>query len=106
MSQVKTAPYGSWKSPITADLIVKESVGLSQLQIAGEEIYWIEARPSEAGRQVIVRQATDGARVDMNPPGFNARTRVHEYGGGDYVVLEGVVYFSNYADQQLYKQEA
>ena len=103
MSQTNTAPYGSWKSPITADLIVKESVGLSQVKVDGNDIYWIEARPSEAGRQVIVRQTSDGAN-DINPPGFNARTRVHEYGGGDYVVHDGVVYFSNYADQQLYRQ--
>src|SRR6185369_10708641 len=99
-----TAPYGSWKSPITADLIVKESIGLSQVQTEGQDIYWIEARPSEGGRQVIVRQSKDGARTDVNPPGFNARTRVHEYGGGDYVVHDGTVYFSNYADQQIYKQ--
>jgi len=105
MSQVRTAPYGSWKSPVTADLIVKESVGLSQVKVEGDNIYWIEGRPSEAGRQVIVRQTPDGARVDINPPPFNARTRVHEYGGGDYVAHQGVVYFSNYADQQLYKQE-
>src|ERR1051325_1968917 len=104
MSQTKTTPYGSWKSPVTAGLIVKESVGLSQVKIDGDDIYWIESRPSEAGRQVIVRQTTAGARKDINPPRFNARTRVHEYGGGDYVVHEGVVYFSNYTDQQLYRQ--
>jgi len=99
-----TAPYGSWKSPITADLIVKESIGLSQVQTEGHDIYWIEGRPSEGGRQVIVRQSADGTRTDINPPGFNARTRVHEYGGGDYAVHKGTVYFSNFADQQIYKQ--
>ena len=105
MSEAETAPYGSWRSPITADLIVKGSIGLSQVQIAGNDVYWIEARPSESGRQVIVRQTSDGKRSDINPPGFNARTRVHEYGGGDYAVQDGAVYFSNYADQQLYKQQ-
>lgn len=103
MPEPITAPYGSWKSPITADLIVKESVGLSQVTVAGDDIYWIEGRPSEGGRQVIVRQS-GGGRADVNPPGFNARTRVHEYGGGDYVAYKGVVYFSNYTDQQLYRQ--
>jgi len=61
-------------------------------------------RPSEGGRNVIVRLDASGAATDVNPPPFNARTRVHEYGGGDYVVSDGVTYFSNYADQRLYKQ--
>ena len=63
-------------------------------------------RPSERGRQVIVRRAADGETTDINPPDFNARTRTHEYGGGDYVVYDGAVYFSNYADQQLYRQKS
>lgn len=104
MTQKQIAPYGSWKSPITSDLIVKESIGLSQVRIDGADIYWIEMRPSEGGRQVVVRHSTDGTDTDVTPPGFNARTRVHEYGGGDYVVHHGVVYFSNFTDQQLYRQ--
>ena len=104
MPEPKIAPYGSWKSPITSDLIVSGSVGLSQPAIAGRDIYWVEMRPSEGGRNVIVRRDTSGAATDVNPPPFNARTRVHEYGGGDYVVSDGVIYFSNFADQRLYKQ--
>jgi dipeptidyl aminopeptidase/acylaminoacyl peptidase len=104
MSQLSTAPYGSWKSPITSDLIVKESIGLGQVKMDGDDLYWIEMRPSEGGRQVIVRQTSDGSVVDVNPPGFNARTRVHEYGGGDFVAHDSIVYFSNFADQQLYRQ--
>jgi dipeptidyl aminopeptidase/acylaminoacyl peptidase len=104
MTQTKIAPYGSWKSPITSDLIVKESIGLGQLKIDRDDIYWIEMRPSEGGRQVVVRHSSNGTTNDVTPPGFNARTRVHEYGGGDYVVHDGVVYFSNFADQQLYRQ--
>ena len=100
---MKTAPYGSWKSPITSDLIVKESIGLSQLRLFNGAAYWIEMRPSEAGRQVIVRHGQNGQRADLTPPGFNARTRVHEYGGGDYVVDGESVYFSNFADQQIYR---
>ena len=103
MTQIKTASYGTWKSPITSDLIVKESIGLGQVQVDHDDIYWIEGRPSEGGRQVIVRRASDGTRTDVNPPPFNARTRVHEYGGGDYVAHNGAVYFSNFADQQLYR---
>ena len=104
MFELKTAPYGSWKSPITSDLIVSGSVGLSQPTRVGNDIYWVEMRPSEGGRQVIVRREASGGVTDVNPPPFNARTRVHEYGGGDYVVSEGVVYFSNFADQRLYRQ--
>ena len=102
-SGMKTAPFGSWKSPITSDLIVKESIGLTQPRLVEGETYWIEMRPSEAGRQVIVRQSRDGKRADLTPSGFNARTRVHEYGGGDYVVDSESVYFSNFSDQQIYR---
>jgi dipeptidyl aminopeptidase/acylaminoacyl peptidase len=104
MTQVQTAPYGTWKSPITSDLIVKESIGLGQVKMDGDDIYWIEMRPSEGGRQVIVRRAHDGSIADVNPPGFNARTRVHEYGGGEYTVHDSIVYFTNFADQQIYRQ--
>lgn len=103
MAENKIAAYGSWKSPITSDLIVKESIGLGQPRLSGGDIYWIEMRPSEGGRQVIVRQTPGGQRTDLTPPGFNARTRVHEYGGGDYTVHEGTVYFLNFDDQQLYR---
>jgi dipeptidyl aminopeptidase/acylaminoacyl peptidase len=100
---VTIAPYGSWKSPITADLIVNEIVGLSQPRLDGNDVYWIEMRPSEKGRQVIVRRSPDGTTRGINPAAFNARTRVHEYGGGDYVVHEATAYFSNFTDQQLYR---
>ncbi len=99
------APYGSWKSPITSDLIVEGSVGLSQPMFDGDDIYWLELRPKEGGRNVIVKRSTTGVSVDITPPEFNARTRVHEYGGGDYIVSDGVVYFSNFSDQRLYRQE-
>ncbi|MDQ5844029.1 MAG: S9 family peptidase [Acidobacteriota bacterium] len=98
----RTGPYGSWKSPITSDLIVSGSVGLTQSLIDGEDVYWIEMRPTEGGRNVIVRRNGSGATTDVNPPPFNARTRVHEYGGGDYSARDGDVYFSNFADQRLY----
>lgn len=100
------APYGSWKSPITADLIVSGAIGLNQPAIDGADIYWLEMRPSEGGRQVIVKRDEQGQLSDINPAPFNARTRVHEYGGGDYLVSNGAVYFSNFADQRLYKQMA
>ncbi len=104
MAEIKIAPYGSWKSPITADLIVQGAVGLGMIKTDGEAIYWLELRPSEGGRTCIVRRTPDGELQDMTPPGFNARTRAHEYGGGDFVVREGALYFSNFSDQRLYLQ--
>lgn len=104
LNSPKIAPFGSWKSPITSDLIVEGSVGLSQPLFEGDDIYWIEMRPKEAGRNVIIRRSADGVCTDVNPAPFNARTRVHEYGGGDYLVNQGIVYFSNFSDQRLYRQ--
>lgn len=99
----KTAPYGSWKSPITSDLIVSQSVGLSEARFDGDTVYWLEARPQEQGRNVVVRAAADGKAADIVPPPFSARTRVHEYGGGAWSVARGVLYFSNFADGRLYR---
>ncbi|MDT7807275.1 MAG: hypothetical protein QOJ70_1088 [Acidobacteriota bacterium] len=104
MEQPQIAPYGSWKSPITSDLIVSATVGLGQIALDGREVYWVELRPSEGGRNCIVRRSPDGRVEDVTPEGFNARTRVHEYGGGDFAVREGAVYFSNFTDQRVYRQ--
>ena len=101
-----TTPYGSWKSPITSDLIVAGTIGLGQVRLDGQDIYWNESRPTEAGRNVLVRRTADGTIADMTPAGFNVRTRVHEYGGGSYLVHQGTIYFSNFADQRLYRQDA
>ncbi|MEP7188611.1 MAG: S9 family peptidase, partial [Roseiflexaceae bacterium] len=105
MSEPIVAAYGAWKSPISSDLIVTSTISLGQIQLDGDDIYWNEARPTEGGRNVIVRRAADGTTTDVTPPAFNARTTVHEYGSGAYTVDAGVVYFSNYADQRLYRQE-
>jgi dipeptidyl aminopeptidase/acylaminoacyl peptidase len=99
------APYGSWKSPITTDLITGTSISLGQVAVDGETIYWSEGRPTERGRYVVVKQTADGRIEDVTPAPFNARTRVHEYGGGAYVVDAGTVYFSNFADQRVYRQD-
>ncbi len=111
MDRKQVAPYGSWKSPITADLVVAKSVRLQQIVVDGTDIYWNESRPTEAGRYVIVRwSAADAALsggvlpADVTPSPYNARTTVHEYGGGDFIVVDGVAYFSNFADQRVYRQ--
>ncbi len=104
MSDPKLAPYGSWKSPITAELIVAETIGLSSLRLDNNNLYWLESRPNEGGRNVIVQLDHKGAMRDINAAPFNVRTRVHEYGGGAYLVSDDVVYFSNFADQGIYRQ--
>jgi dipeptidyl aminopeptidase/acylaminoacyl peptidase len=104
MTVSRTAPYGSWKSPITSDLIIAGSIGLGQIRLDGDAIYWSESRPTEGGRNVIVRRTADGQTADLTPAPFNARTRVHEYGGGAFSVVDRVIYFSNFSDQRLYRQ--
>ncbi|TMC66946.1 MAG: S9 family peptidase [Chloroflexota bacterium] len=105
MEHKKISPYGSWRSPITADAIVAGVIGLGQIQLDGDDIYWVEQRPAEAGRNVVVRRRAGGAIEDVTPPAFNARTRVHEYGGGAYRVRQGTVWFANFKDQRLYRQD-
>ena len=100
----KTAPYGSWKSSITSELIVAQSITLSEVCLDGGHVYWLEGRPQEQGRYVVVRADADGQPTDITPPPYNARTRVHEYGGGSWTVRSGTVYFSNFSDGRLYRQ--
>lgn len=97
-----TAAYGSWKSPITSDSIVSESVRLGGVSISGGDIYWLEGRPQEKGRYVLVRERSDGVREDLTPAPYNVRTRAHEYGGGAYLVADGTIWFSNNTDQRVY----
>ncbi len=106
MAELKVSPYGSWKSPITSDLIVSETIMPGEIILDNENIYWIETRPAEGGRYVIVRWSPDGQTTDITPRSFNARTLVHEYGGGSFVVADGTIYFSNFTDQRLYRQHS
>ena len=76
---------------------------LEEVLLDGDTLYWIERRPLEGGRNAIVRRAPDGTLSEALPMPYNARTRVHEYGGGNYTVSDGVIYFSNFADQRLYR---
>ena len=103
MPEQRVAPYGSWESPITADVIVSEGISLSSIKLDGPDTYWIEGRPSEGGRAVIVRREREGRTSDVIPAGFNARTRVHEYGGGAYTVADDTLFFSNFDDNRLYR---
>ncbi|MEF8726269.1 MAG: S9 family peptidase [Candidatus Bipolaricaulota bacterium] len=96
-------PYGSWKTPISAEKVASMKVGLSEIRIDGDYVYWLETRPSENGRTVLVRLGRQGTREDLTPEGFNVRSRVHEYGGGSYVVDGGTIFFTNFEDQRIYK---
>ncbi len=69
------------------------------------DVYWGELRPSEGGRAVVIRRTTDGNVKDVTPQGYNARTTVHEYGGRPYLAVDGTIYFSNFSDQRLYRQD-
>jgi dipeptidyl aminopeptidase/acylaminoacyl peptidase len=96
-------PFGTWPSPITAEAVAAQGIRLSYVAVDGDDIYWIEGRPHEAGRNALVRRRPDGSVEDVTPSDFNVRTRVHEYGGGAYLVSEGIGYASNFADQRIYR---
>ena len=98
------APYGSWESPITLDLAATEGgVRFSAVDIDEEGTYWIETRPREQGRSALVLRPHGGEPVDVVPPDFNVRTRVHEYGGGAWFRFGGVVFCSSFDDSRLYR---
>jgi dipeptidyl aminopeptidase/acylaminoacyl peptidase len=99
----RVAGYGCWTSPISADLVTAAQVGLAQPTLDRGRAYWLETRPEEGGRTVLVHRPLDGAAADLTPPPFNVRTRVHEYGGGAYAVQDGVVVAVDFADQRLYR---
>jgi dipeptidyl aminopeptidase/acylaminoacyl peptidase len=101
----RVAPYGTWASPITTDLITGRKIGISTPRADGDVIYWIEARPEEAGRNVVVRRLPDGTIEDAVPSAAYVRTRVHEYGGGAYTVQDGVLIFSHFHDTRLYRSD-
>jgi dipeptidyl aminopeptidase/acylaminoacyl peptidase len=100
-----TAPFGSWKSPITSDLITQSTIGIGSVSIDGTDVFWLEQRPKEGGRNVLVMRDAAGKVTEVTPAPFNVRTRAHEYGGGSYLVKNRVVYFVNFADQRIYRQE-
>jgi len=106
MSKPTSAPQGSWKSPISAANIAAGTIGLGGVRIGPDRsVYWREMRPAEGGRQAIVRTEADGRTTELVPPPFNARTRVHEYGGGSYLICGRSVVFSNFVDQRLYRSD-
>lgn len=96
-------PYGAWRSPITAERIAAGMRTVSEIQVCDEAAFWLEMRSTEGGRSVVMRRRADGRIEDCLPPGYSARTRVHEYGGGAYLVADGTLFFVNFADQRLHR---
>ncbi|KAI3523036.1 hypothetical protein L1887_01091 [Cichorium endivia] len=104
--QKLTAPYGSWSSPITSDVVsgAGKSLGGTAVDSLGR-LLWLESRPTESGRSVIVKGGDgDDQATDITPIDFSVRTVAQDYGGGDFSVSGDTVIFSNYKDQRLYNQ--
>lgn len=99
----RVAPYGAWASPFTADKLVSSAVRLGFPSYDGPDLYWLEIRPQEQGRYVLVRKDASGVVSDAIPDTHSVRTLVHEYGGNCYTVGDGVLYYSNFDDQRVYR---
>ncbi|WP_375426640.1 S9 family peptidase [uncultured Friedmanniella sp.] len=99
---MRTAPYGSWPSPVTVDQLTSASVGLSEVRIEGRDLYWLESRADQGGRLSLWRAPVEGGEAqEVTEAPANVRTRVHEYGGGAYDVQDGVVVYSEMSDGRL-----
>ncbi|MDQ6805011.1 MAG: S9 family peptidase [Actinomycetota bacterium] len=96
-------PYGSWRTPVTSTVVVASAVGLNDVRVDGDDMIWSEGRPAEGGRTQLVRSSRDGKTTDLLQEGQNARTAVHEYGGGAWWARDGVVWFVAWDDQRLYR---
>ena len=97
------APCGTWTSPITAPIVAAAALRLGSVTVDGDDIYWVEGRPDEGGRNVVVQRRANGRIVDATPAGTNVRTRVQEYGGAAYTVSCGTIYYAEFSDQRLHK---
>ena len=102
-SSTPIQPYGSWDSPISADSLVSGVSTISEIKTDGDRIWWSESRPDEGGRVAIVSMQQGGAPREVTPPGANARSKVHEYGGGAWWVESDSLFYVNFDDQRLRK---
>jgi len=101
MAKMK-APFGSWPSLISAEALAGSSIRYGHIQVDQGCFYWLQSQPENNGRQTIYRYDSDGSVVDMIPAEYSVRSRLHEYGGGDFAVHNGMIVFANDADQRLY----
>lgn len=104
MRSKQTAPFGSWPSPIQAEMLASASIRLGQTYVQGEMSYWIESRPAEKGRSLLVACGKDGQAEEVTGPEYNIRSAVHEYGGGAAIIAEDTLFFSNFSDHKIYRQ--
>ena len=98
------APYGSWVSPIETELLTAGALRFDELDVDGDDLYWVESRPDEQGRYAAMRYSSDGTVSEVTTSDHSARTLVHEYGGGSLAVSDGIAYYSNFSDQRLYRR--
>lgn len=102
MRQKNVAPFGTWHSPITPTMMTEKTVGLTSLSVDGDAVYWLESRPDEGGRVVLVRWTVRQNAVDITPPAISVASHVHEYGGGAYTVSEGRIVYSEKKDGSVW----
>ena len=98
------AAYGSWESPVSTEMLTAGALRFDELDVDGDDLYWVESRPDEQGRYAAMRYSASGEISEVTTPDYSARTLVHEYGGGSFAVSNGVGYFSNFSDQRLYRR--
>ena len=98
----RVAPYGSWDSPLRAEILSGGRVALGDLRSVDGKLYWTETIPAAGGISGLFSTATAPGGARVSPEGINVRTRVHEYGGAPFVVAGGQLYYSNFTDQRLY----
>lgn len=103
MGERKVAPYGSWNSPFKAADIASGTLRISEPTFDGEDLYWLEGRPTDGGKQALVRKSKNGELADVSPKGFNVRNSVNEYGGAPYLARSGKIFCSNFSDQVVYQ---
>ncbi len=94
--------YGNWPSPITAEMLTQQSSRISEPQACGTDVFWLESRPAEKGRNALVRLYPNGARKDVLAEPHSIRTRAHEYGGACYLVTPERIFCVLDADQRVY----
>ena len=106
MHSKRSLPYGTWPSPVTAELLLAGTVGLSALSVDGDDVLWLEQRPGDEGRTALVRMRPGEPVADALPPGTDVGTRVHEYGGGGYAASGGRIVYSERSDGSVRVAEA